>query len=58
MKNDISSMMESENRFLIEEFDIASLFGKEILEEIQEKVAKATVWLLLPWITRANRLPN
>lgn len=42
MRNDISSMMESENRFLIEEFDIASLFGKEMLEEIQEKVAKAT----------------
>jgi ligand-binding sensor protein len=42
MSNDISSKGESENRFLIEEFDIASLFGKDILEEIQEKVSRAT----------------
>lgn len=42
MNNYISSKGESDNRFLIEEFDIASLFGKEILEEIQEKVSKAT----------------
>jgi len=42
MNNYISSKGESDNRFLIEEFDIASLFGKKILEEIQEKVSRAT----------------
>lgn len=42
MNNYISSIGKSEDRFLVEEFDIASLFGKEMLEEIQERVSRAT----------------
>ncbi|MBC3887919.1 histidine kinase [Acetobacterium paludosum] len=42
MNNYINSIEKSDDRFLIEDFDITSLFGKEMLEEIQEKVSTAT----------------